>query len=44
MPIYVTKELFKTDMYNNYTKVLTEKKIDLEFAKYLVSQDALESN
>ena len=44
MPIYATKELFKTDMYNNYTKVLTEKKIDLEFAKYLVSQDALESN
>lgn len=44
MPIYATKELFKTDMYNNYTKVLTENKIDLEFAKYLVSQDALESN
>ena len=42
--IYTSKDLFKTDMYNNYVKVLKSKNINIEFAKYLVSQDALESN
>lgn len=44
MPIYNSKETFKSDFYNNYIKILTEKKIDLGFAKYLVTQDILESN
>lgn len=44
MPIYNSKETFKSDFYNNYIKILTEKKIDLGFAKYLVTQDVLESN
>lgn len=44
MPIYNSKENFKKDFYNNYVKILTARHIDIEFAKYMTSQDALESN
>ena len=37
------KEKFKQDLYNAYTKVLKQRGMNPAFAKYLVTQDALES-
>lgn len=42
--IYTSNAAFKSDLYNTYVKVLKANNIDLEFAKYIVAQDALESN
>lgn len=41
--VYTSNDTFKNDLYNAYLKVLKEKHIDPNFAKYLVAQDALES-
>ena len=40
---YSSRETFKKELYDTYLKVLKEKNINPEFAKYLVAQDALES-
>jgi flagellum-specific peptidoglycan hydrolase FlgJ len=42
--IYTSNDSFKSDLYNMYIKVLKASNINPEFAKYLVAQDALESN
>ena len=40
----ITSNNFKSKMMSTYEKILKEKGINKDYAKYLVAQDALESN